>query len=143
MKFLYILLLIGSCQNSGKTVSTENTSEESFPVALYFGSICCGPSSADFISPFVKKYNAAHKQKITGHKVGGCGREGEYIILFNLPAMNKSDKDTWLADLETLVSKQVTLNKAAKADAGGIEIRENVQLADLAHCRVEMAPYSF
>lgn len=143
MKFLYIFLLMGSCHNTSKTMETPTTPSDGFPVGVYFGSVCCGPSSADFLSPFVKKYNSAHEQKITGFKVGGCGREGEYMILLNLPAMEKTEKDTWMADLASLVNKQEKINKAAKTNPGGIEIRENLQPADYEFCRIKMTDYSF
>ncbi len=114
---------------------TKIKTPSTFDVVVSFGSICCGTASDDFLKTFIKKFNKTHKVKIPSYKASGCGKEGEYKIMFSTvklkPALNKK----FLCDLKFLTEKQDAKNKAKDSSSGTINLDYNAVLDDVRYCR--------
>ncbi|MBC7867826.1 MAG: hypothetical protein H7X88_09865, partial [Gloeobacteraceae cyanobacterium ES-bin-316] len=66
----------------------------------------------------------------------GCGKEGEFVILFHLPTNRTADKAKFVAELETLVKNTDEKNKNLRSSSGGMQVLYNVKAADYSYCRL-------
>ena len=107
-----------------------------YPIAVSFGSMCCGPSSDQFLKDFVKKFNKKNGAKITGEKYAGCGREGEFVIVFSLNKTKKNSCNQFMKELEKLLPQQEAKTKKAKSSSGGFQKLTDVKASDYSHCRL-------
>jgi hypothetical protein len=106
-----------------------------YDAAVSFNSICCGPPSADFLKAFVKKFNKDNKVVLNTSIAGGCGREGEFSILFSLTGLKAKPKAKFMAAIKTLIPQQQSKNKTANSSSGNMELTYNVTAADFGNCR--------
>jgi hypothetical protein len=125
------LLLINAVRAQNKTAAAPAV----YDVAVSFNSICCGPPSADFLKAFVKKFNQDNKVVLNASIAGGCGREGEFSILFSLGSLKAKPKAKFMAAIKKLVPQQQAKNKAASSSSGNLELSYNTTAADFSNCR--------
>lgn len=108
-----------------------------FEVVVAFASMGTGTSSDSFLKIFVKKFNKKNKVNIPAYKVSGCGREGEYNILFSLAKLKRSLTTKFTRELKSEIEKQVLKNKSNDQNSGDISLGYNKQLSDFGNCREE------
>lgn len=143
-------LLIGICcitgfvacagnKNNAKNEAMENLSADStYPVSVVFGSMCCGTVSSDFLAKFLKDFNATATVKVTADIAEGCGKEGEFFVLFKI---DEKQKASFTEKLMPVVNAEETSNRKKDASSGGLEIRYNVPKTDLEYCRLGIKPW--
>lgn len=104
-----------------------------FEAGVAFNSICCGPPDDAFLQKF---YRASKKcyNTIAAYKAGGCGREGEFRILFKLSGMKTTDRKKFLKELKELVLRQDKANKAKNSSSGSVEMLQFIKRSDLSYC---------
>ena len=146
LTFLFVLAVV-SCstpkiKNSGSDMSTGVAIKDSntYPLAVSFNSICCGTASPDFLKTFVKQFNEKNSTNISADIAAGCGKEGEFVILFKLSpndAMNAKFKSS----LVTLVGTEDAKNKKLNSSSGGISLSENATESNFQHCRLGILPW--
>ena len=112
-----------------------------YEAAVHFSSICCGTTSDNFLKDFVSKFNKYYKVKVPAQKLGGCGREGEFYVLFSLEKIKKSVNKQFLSRLKTEVDKQNQVIKTEGQNKGPVSIANNVGFNDLQGCRQELQPF--
>ncbi len=130
--FLLMVLLpfFSLCKVSAQSVP------DSVNIAARFGSICCGPDSELFLKDFLKKFNQGKCRKVIAYKAAGCGKEGEFFILFSLKKLRAARKDFFKMRLEELIDRENLKNKAENSSSGGIALQYNIQLSSLSYCRI-------
>ena len=106
-----------------------------FDVTVSFGSMAGGPSSDIFLKTFIKKFAKKYGVTVVGYKAAGCGREGEFNILFSLTGLKSTVKKKFLAELNTCVSSQEKKNKAKDENSGNITVEYNKSKDDFSFCR--------
>jgi hypothetical protein len=135
MKVFFLVistLLLHSC----RAIPASQNPEKLYDAGVGFNSICCGAPSDQFLKTFVKQFNKTNKVKVTADKIAGCGREGEYVVLFHTRKLKAATKKKFIAELEKLVPQQDIKNKKADGSSGGMEVLRNVKLSAYSHCRI-------
>ena len=112
-----------------------------YDVAVSFGSMCCGTASDDFLKGYIKKFNCKNNVTVKAWVIGGCGREGEFKILFSLSNLKEAKKATLKADLKKLIPEQNKKNKSSGASSGPINLEEDMTLSRLENCREPLAEW--
>ena len=106
-----------------------------FDVAVSFGSMAGGPSSDLFLKNFSKKFAKKYSVSIIGYKASGCGREGEFNILYSLTTLKSAVKKKFLAEIKTAVVAEEKKNKAKDENSGNITVEYNKTKDDFSFCR--------
>jgi hypothetical protein len=75
---------------------------------------------------------------IPSWQITGCGREGEFIILFSLAKLKTATKKKFLSGLKKLVPDQNDKNKKLKASSGNVSLDYNFPKTELPTCRGEL-----
>ena len=130
--FLFTLLF----NNTNNDTAASITHNSNYIAGVSFGSMCCGPSSDQFLKDYVKKFNKKYTIKITADKFGGCGREGEFIILFPLSKIKKTTQMQFTNGLGKLLQAQELKNKKIKPNSGGFQLLRNIKEEEYSHCRM-------
>lgn len=143
-------LIIGICcitgfaacagnKNNAKNEAMVNSGADStYPVTVVFGSMCCGTVSSDFLAKFLKNFNANTAVKVTADIAEGCGKEGEFFVLFKI---DEKQKASFTEKLIIVVNAEETSNRKKDPSSGGVEIRYNVSKTDLEYCRLGIKPW--
>jgi hypothetical protein len=137
--FLLVLL-----QNS--VVIAQNTTAgtpATFDVVVSFGSVCCGTASDDFLKAYMKTYCSKNKDAIIALKLGGCGREGEYKILFALVKLAPPQKSKFISALKKLIPDENEKNKAASASSGPISLDYDLPISQFEYCREQSSKWKW
>jgi hypothetical protein len=137
MKIILALLPFFLINCNKAVTSAAAGTDPVYAVGVSFNSICCGPPSDGFLKTFVKEFNNAHTVNITAVKIEGCGREGEFVVLFGLIKMKEAAKNKFIAELEKLIPLQEAENKKASTSSGGLALLYNVKESDYNHCRIK------
>ena len=119
----------------------KNTEPVKYDVIVSFGSMCCGTASGDFLKEYVKNYNCKNKDTVNGWLLNGCGREGEYKILFSLAALTDSQKKELKGELKTLIDEQNKKNKTVNASSGSISLGYDLPITNFEYCRGELTEW--
>ncbi len=143
MKILFLFLGLLSLGTSCKSVAVPLYQDKAYGAGVSFNSICCGPPSEEFLKTFVKGFNLSQKVKITADKIAGCGREGEFVILFNTGKMKADIREKFIADLEKLVPVQEIKNKQAETSSGGVQVVRDVKSSAYSHCRISSQNWAY
>ncbi len=122
--------------------NNTNTEPVKYDVIVSFGSMCCGAASDDFLKGFVKSYNRENKDSINGWLLGGCGREGEYNILFLLAALKDEKKINFKEELKKLIGEQNKKNKSVNASSGSISLTYDLPITNFGYCRGELTEWN-
>lgn len=131
-----ILLLFTLLINTNKHTTASTVHNSNYIAGVSFGSMCCGPSSDEFLKDYVKKFNKKYATKITADKFGGCGREGEFVVLFPLFKIKKTTQTQFIHGLEKLLPAQELKNKKIKTNSGGFLLLRNIKEQEYKHCRM-------
>lgn len=127
LAILSIGLIINSYANDGT---------RTYPVAVAFGSMASGPVSDAFLKKWAINFNKINKTKVTAVKYAGCGREGEYAIMFSPGKMAGDKRKKFFNELSAVIKKQEKINRKADQSAGNMDLQYNVNTADYDHCRL-------
>lgn len=124
----------GNKKNIEKDMATRPLRDSTYEVAVAFGSMCCGTASADFIFSFLEKYNSrsSAQRDVLADVASGCGKEGEFYILFQL---TDAEKEKFVAALLPLVEQEEKKNRQKDASSGSISLQFNISVSDLSYCR--------
>ena len=143
MKSILILLsfFLINCNKGATPVSASG--EPVYLAGVSFNSICCGPPSDDFLKAFVRKFNKANNVKLTADKIAGCGREGEFVVLFRLNNLKNTSREKFIAEVEKLIPVQEAANKKASTSSGGLAVLHNVKGSDYNHCRIKSQNWTY
>lgn len=68
----------------------------------------------------------------------GCGKEGEFRILFSAPDMPAKDLELFVTRLTELLQRQDSLNRASDPNIGGMNVERNLSKEDYEYCRLPM-----
>lgn len=141
----YILLV--SLVFWGYTIIIAQPNNDTLPtkydVALHFNSMCCGAPSNTFLKTFLKQFNKTNKVTVKAYLVGGCGREGEFKILLSYAGLSAKIKTKLKSELNKLVAKQNTSNKAANNSSGNIDLQYNPVADDWQGCRNPLTSWKY
>ena len=121
------------------STTAQNKIPAKFAVVVSFGSMAGGPSSDSFLQSFIKKFTKKYAVKMTGYKAAGCGREGEFNILFSTAGLKSSTKKKFINDINTTVTTQEKKNKAKDENSGIISVEYNKTKSDFSYCREGIA----
>lgn len=135
---LFFVLITTTLLNAQPATVAEPAN---YGVAVSFGSKCCGTASDRFLKDFIKDFNLKNKVTINGFKMDGCGREGEYKILFSIDKLKEAKKVKLIAALKKLIYKQNDKNKTVKASSGNINLGYDLPLSELKNCRGELVKW--
>ena len=136
MKNAIIILsfLLSNCNS--KVNNMQQNPITAYPVAVSFGSICCGTPSPDFLKLFISNFNKENKSAVTADIVSGCGREGEFVILITPGQMEPATLTTMVNALEKTVTATDSTNKKNNTSSGTIELLKNVKKDQFSYCRI-------
>ena len=140
MKYIIILFLVSQVHSFANAQPASATPEK-YDVVVSFGSMCCGTVSDDFLADFIKQFNCKNKVTIQGLQLSGCGREGEFKILFLLNKLNTSAKKKLITGLKKLVPDQNNKNNKAKASSGPVSIDFDFSTKQLENCSGQLAKW--
>lgn len=145
MKYMILLSLfcaILGCSNSkiknvgdSKAEPGVAATDSSYPLAVSFGSMCCGTASPDFLKSFIKSFNKKNGSKISADIAGACGKEGEFVILFKMQE-SKGITSTFKTELEALVVKTDASNRKVNTSSGGISVLQDAKTTEFQYCRL-------
>ena len=141
MKYTILFFLYAAIAISVNGQPPNTSSPLKYDVAISFGSMCCGTASDTFLKDYIKKFNCKNKVLVEVWLSGGCGREGEFKILFNLSNLKEIKKTTLKTDLKNLIREQNKKNKASNASSGLISVEEDLPLSRLENCREPLAKW--
>ncbi len=114
------------------TCNEKNTPPpDSFEAGIYFGSMCCGTANDNFLKPIVEKY----ADRIRTYKIVGCGKEGEFRVLFSAPSLPENEMNDFVKELTSLVEKQDAVNRAENATIGRMNIERMIGKEQYEFCR--------
>ena len=134
---LFILsFLISSCNSKVNTMQQNPITE--YPVAVSFGSICCGTADPDFLKSFITNYNKENNSTMSADIMSGCGREGEFVILINPGQMNAGPLQAMINSLEKTVTATDSTNKRNNSSSGTLELLKNVKKDQFSFCRIAL-----
>jgi hypothetical protein len=138
MKTIIILLsfFISSCNSKVNTMQQTPLTE--YPVAVSFGSICCGTPDPAFLKTFISNYNRENNSNVTADIVAGCGREGEFVILINPGALEAGRLQSLINSLQEVVTATDSRNKAGNSSSGTLELLKNVKTDQFSFCRIAL-----
>lgn len=138
MKYLFntiLLLLVFNAINA--QVKKQNPA--GYEAVANFTSICCGTVSDDFLKTFVKNYNKTNrKQPAVAYRISGCGREGEFKILFSLSKLTKTNKAKFMTGLKKVVAVQNRNSTAAGQNKGPVNLSYDQSVDPTQGCRGEL-----
>ena len=120
--------------------SIKNITQK-YDVAVSFGSMCCGTAQSDFLANYIKLFNRTNKVILNAWQLDGCGREGEFKILFSLDKLSASKKKKLLSSLKKLIPEQNNKNKKIKASSGPISIDYDLPVNQLENCRGQLTKW--
>lgn len=121
-------------KNHSKNDQIANVAvDSSYKVAVAFGSRCCGTVSSDFLGKFLKDFNRIAAVKVSADIAEGCGREGEFYILFKV---DEKVKTLFIEKLIPLVNEEETINRKKDASSGDVEIKYDVLKTAVDYCRL-------
>lgn len=141
MKNILLLFLVSQI-NTFVNAQPISGKTEKYDVVVSFGSICCGTVSDDFLVDFIKQVDCKNKVTIQAWQLGGCGREGEFKILFLLNKLNPSAKKKLITGLKKLVPEQNNKNKKAKASSGPINLDFDFPAKQLENCSGQLTKWN-
>ncbi len=121
----------------------NNAKPINYDVALHFNSMGTGAPDDAFLKKFLKGFNKANKVTVKAFKVGGCGREGEFKILLSYAGMGKKACTQFKSQLDALIPKQNTSNKAANGSSGNIDLQYKPVADDWQGCRIPLAAWKY
>lgn len=113
----------------------ETNVPSAFELVVSFGSMGTGTSSDDFLKDYVKKFCKKNKVTIPAFKVGGCGREGEYKVLFSLKKLKKFPAIQFTNGLKTLIARQEQKNRNTDHNSGNIILEYHKKMQEFTYCR--------
>ncbi|MBC7511854.1 MAG: hypothetical protein H7320_24410 [Ferruginibacter sp.] len=134
----FFFMLVAFKANANTIINTQSIN---YSVVVSFGSMCCGTASDDFLKNFVKQFNTKNKVVISAMQVGGCGREGEYKILFSLEKLKEAKKIKFVTALKKLIPEQNEKNKTVKASSGPVTLDYNLPFNKLENCRGQLTKW--
>lgn len=143
MKILFLLLGVLCIYPGCVSRTTAQNQDGVYAVGVGFNSICCGTPSDDFLKTFVKAFNKNNKVSITADKLAGCGKEGEYVVLFHTQKLGAATGKKFIAELGKLIPLQNIENKKADNSSGGLEILRNVKASAYSHCRISLQNWTY
>ena len=121
-------------KNHSKNDQIANVAvDSSYKVAVAFGSRCCGTVSSDFLGKFLKDFNRIAAVKVSADIAEGCGREGEFYILFKV---DEKEKALFIEKLIPLVNEEEKINRKKDASSGDVEIKYDVLKTAVDYCRL-------
>jgi hypothetical protein len=135
MKYSILLMCILFAGITATAQGKKASAPATYDVAVSFNSICCGPPSPDFLKAFVKKFNKDNKVKLTTFIAGGCGREGEFSILFSLAGVKARTKAKFMGAIKNQVTSEEAKNKTANSSSGNMILAYNTSSTDYSSCR--------
>lgn len=138
MKYILTFFLFASLHIQAHS-QPDSFSLEKYDVVVSFGSMCCGPVSDEFLKDFIQQFNKKNKVAVQAWQITGCGREGEFKILFSLTKLNTAVKKKFLSCVKKIVPEQNDKNKKFKASSGPISIDYNFPKAGLPNCMGQLA----
>ena len=138
MAFLFVLL---AC-TTVNAQTTTTVSPISYGAAVSFGSMCCGTASDDFLKDFIKEFSCKNKVTVNAWQMTGCGREGEFKILFSLEKLKEAKKLKLIAALKKLIPAQNDKNKNVKPNSGPISVDYDLPLNKLGNCRGQLIKWN-
>ncbi len=118
-----------------KPVVNNNPKPAIYQVEVSFTSMCCGTAPTDFLHLFVDSFNKKNKVQLDAWQWGGCGKEGENIVLFSTTNLKKKQEKKFLNAIKTLIPQQNEKNKKINASMGEINIDYDVAAATINNCR--------
>ncbi len=127
-----MMLFASSCSSSN---GNSNPAVTEYAAVVSFGSVCCGPVSDEFLKSFVKTYNNDQKVNISADIAAGCGREGEFAILFKLDNQNEKHLN-FLSELKKTVADADAKNRAGNNSSGTLEVKTDIKATDFEYCRL-------
>lgn len=125
------------------TAQKNGDKKISYDVALHFNSMGTGAPDDAFLKKFLKGFNKTNKVTVRAFKVGGCGREGEFKILLSYSGLGKKSCMKLKGQIDTLIPKQNTSNKAANGSSGNIDLQYNPVSDDWQGCRIPLAAWKY
>jgi len=137
--FIGFCCIAGFITCAGNKASSKNDTmqtvakDSSYEVLVSFGSRCCGTVSSVFLGKFLKDYNTKAVTKVRADIAEGCGKEGEFFILFKV---DMKEKKKFVEQLVPLVNKEEIKNRAKDENSGDLEIRYDVQKSNIDYCRM-------
>ena len=143
MKIIFALLTIFLINCNKAAIPVGAGGNTVYPIGISFNSICCGPPSEDFLKTFVNKFNKANNVKITADKIAGCGREGEFVVLFGLGSIKIATREKFIAEVEQLIPVQEAANKSASTSSGGLAVLHNAKSSEYNHCRIKSQNWEY
>ena len=132
MKIIFISLIIFSITSAKAQLPPV------FDAGVAFNSICCGPPDESFLKAFM---SCKDYKLIKAYKAAGCGREGEFRVLFSFKGVKPSLAKKFLKRLKNKVIKQDAINKSKNTSSGNLEVLQNIKKEELDNCRSGIIPW--
>lgn len=108
---------------------------DNYQVEVSFTSKCCGTASSDFLHFFVDTFNKKNKIQVAAWQWGGCGKEGENLVLFSTNNLSSKTAKKFLNALKKLIPQQNEKNKNINASMGEIFLDYNIAANTITNCR--------
>lgn len=106
-----------------------------YQVEVSFTSKCCGTASNDFLHYFVDSFNKKNKVQVAAWQWGGCGKEGENLVLFSTNNLNPKITKKFLNAIKKIIPQQNEKNNSVNASMGEIFLDYNIAANTITNCR--------
>jgi hypothetical protein len=133
-----LLISIAGCAQIKKA-----TMPDKYDVAVSFNSVSAGPPSSGFLKNFVKSFNHENKVTLQAFQKGGCGREGEYYVLFSLKNIKENLQSSFKKQLEELIPKVNEETRLKNPSKGPVQFVNEINVSELQHCRGELGVWDY
>ncbi len=117
---------------------TDSILPEKYEVVASFGSMCCGPVADTFLKTYIKQFALKNKVSVRVWQKAGCGREGEFKIVFSLVNLPGAAKKKLLKGLKKLVRDQNDKNKKLHSNSGLVSLVYDMPTGELTNCRGQL-----
>jgi hypothetical protein len=122
MQKIFFAICLTGLLSTAAFAQNNNT----YPVVVSFGSMCCGVPSNAPVLKMIKNFKKQFKiKKVAVDSIGPMGREGEYYLAFRLKEFSKAQKIKFIQQLK------ITATTMKEQGYAAIMENETVNRADL------------
>jgi hypothetical protein len=113
-----------------------------YDAIVEFNSMGTGTSSDSFLKEFIVRFNKRYSTLINAYRIEGCGREGEFNILFSLSSLVPGNRKKFITGLKVQVAAE---NKKTRLGTGkgNIDILFDILARDVKKCRGSLSKWHY
>lgn len=123
-----VFLMLQSCKSASEAAKNPAPAL----TVVSFNSICCGVRADTFLKAFFEAFKNKNDVQLSASKVTGCGKEGEYKVMFDTKQLSGSMYKKFSGELKNLIDTESDKHKSSQDGTLNIETMDSI---DISYCR--------